>query len=121
MKAINLQEKFDKFSDQWSPKIIAETNGQHVRLTKLVGEYVWHSHADEDELFIVIKGTLTVHFREETVEVKAGELLVIPKGVEHMPTAQEEVYLMNITKKEAKTTGDIEADITVKLADLEWI
>ncbi len=121
MKAINLQEKFSKFNELWTPKIIAESNGQHIRLSKLQGEYVWHSHEHEDELFIVIKGKLVVHFRDGKTELNPGELLVIPRGVEHKPVAEEETHLLNITQKEAKTTGDIVTDVTVDLADLEWI
>lgn len=121
MKALNLQDKFSKFSELWTPKIIAETNGQHVRLSKLHGEYVWHSHEHEDELFIVIKGQLVVHFRDQKVEVNPGEVLVIPRGVEHKPVAEEEVHLMNITPKEAISSGNVVAEVTVKLDDLEWI
>ncbi len=118
MDTVNIAEKFNKFSEYWSPKLIAEANGQHVRIAKLKGEFVWHSHKDEDELFIVIKGVLTVHFRDKSVVVSEGELIVIPKGVEHKPEAGEEVHLINITKAEATHTGDIQTDVTVDISDM---
>lgn len=121
MHTINLAEKYDQFSTHWHPHIVAESNGQHVRIAKLKGEFVWHSHADEDELFIVVKGTLTVRFRDREEIVSEGELLVIPRGVEHMPMAEEEVFLINITKAETKHTGATDADITIDIADMAKI
>lgn len=121
MKKINIEEKFQLFSDYWKPRIVAESNGQHVRITKLKGAYVWHSHTDEDELFLVVKGRLIVRFRDGEEEVSAGELLVIPRGVEHMPVAQEEVHLINITMAETKTTGETTSAVTVPLSELERI
>ncbi|MGH1352659.1 MAG: cupin domain-containing protein [Methyloligellaceae bacterium] len=121
MDKINIAEKFTKFSDYWSPKIIAEANGQHVRVAKLKGEFVWHSHADEDELFIVIKGTLTVHFRDRSEVISEGEMIVIPRGVEHKPEAEDEVHLINITKAEATHTGEIKTDITIEISDMQKI
>ncbi len=115
MSAVNIAEKFGGITKHWFPHIVAEANGQHVRLAKLKDEFVWHSHADEDELFIVVKGTLQVHFRDRVETVNEGELLVIPKGVEHKPVAEEEVLLINITKAEAKHTGDVESDVTVDI------
>lgn len=121
MNTINLADKFAQFSTYWNPHVVAEANGQHVRLAKLKDEFVWHSHADEDELFIVVKGTLKVCFRDREEIVSEGELLVIPRGVEHMPVAEEEVYLINITKAETTHTGSIEADITVPIEDMKRI
>jgi len=121
MHTVNLAEKYAKFSTHWHPHVVAEANGQHVRLAKLKDEFVWHSHADEDELFIVIKGTLTVKFRDREETVSEGELLVIPRGVEHMPVAEEEVYLINITKAETTHTGSTVADITVQIEDMPVI
>lgn len=93
---VNLGAKLGSFSDQWSPKIVGEVNGQHVKVAKLQGEFVWHSHANEDELFLVVKGRLTMHLRDKTVTLDPGEFIVIPKGVEHCPVADEEVHLMLI-------------------------
>ncbi len=121
MHTVNLAEKYAEFSTHWHPHVVAEANGQHVRLAKLKDEFVWHSHADEDELFIVIKGTLTVKFRDWEETVSEGELLVIPRGVEHMPVAEEEVYLINITKAETTHTGSTDADITVQIEDMPVI
>jgi len=118
MQAVNIEKKFRNIDKYWFPHVVAEANGQHVRLAKLKDEFVWHSHADEDELFIVVKGTLQVHFRDRIETVREGELLVIPKGEEHKPVAEEEVLLINITKAEAKHTGDTETDITVAIEDM---
>jgi mannose-6-phosphate isomerase-like protein (cupin superfamily) len=120
MEKINLQEKFALFSDQWSPKIVAELNGQHVKLAKLEGEFEWHHHDNEDELFFVIKGNLLVHFRDRTIELGPGEMLVIPKGVEHKPEAHEEVHLAFFEPAGTLNTGENDpGDRTV--AELEWI
>lgn len=121
MHTVNLAEKFAKFSTYWHPHVVAQANGQHVRLAKLKNEFVWHCHADEDELFIVVKGTLTVKFRDREETVSEGELLVIPRGVEHMPVAEEEVHLINITKAETTHTGSTSAGITVDIKDMPVI
>jgi len=115
MEAINIQEKFGLFNDQWSPKIITELNGQMVYLAKIQGEFVWHSHADEDECFIVQKGSLLMEFRDKVVEVTPGELIVVPKGVEHLPRTKdnEEVWIMLFEPKSTKHTGDVKSDRTV--------
>jgi mannose-6-phosphate isomerase-like protein (cupin superfamily) len=110
---INLAEKFGRFTDRWSPKIIAELNDSHVKLAKLQGEFVWHQHADEDELFIVIEGELTIELRDGAVTLGPGELVVIPKGVEHRPVAREEVQLMLIEPKAIRHTGNVESEMTV--------
>jgi mannose-6-phosphate isomerase-like protein (cupin superfamily) len=93
---IKLAEKFGRFTDRWSPKIIADLNDSYVKLAKVQGEFVWHQHADEDELFIVIAGELTIELRDGAVTLGPGEIVVIPKGVEHRPVAQEEVQMMLI-------------------------
>jgi mannose-6-phosphate isomerase-like protein (cupin superfamily) len=110
---INLAEKFGRFSDQWSPKIVADLNDCHVKLAKVQGEFVWHHHADEDELFIVIRGRLTIELRDGQVTLEPGELVVIPKGVEHRPVAAEEVQLMLIEPKAIRHTGDVVSERTV--------
>ena len=120
MEKINLSEKFSKFNEQWHPYIVGELNENYVKLAKVQGEFVWHKHDDEDELFIVQRGTLILDFRDKTVEVKAGEILTVPKGVEHRPrTNGEEVFLMLIEPKETKHTGDVVTEKTV--TELEWI
>lgn len=91
---VNLQQKLASFDDQWSPKIVGEVNGQHVKLAKVQGEFVWHAHAHEDELFLVIKGRLVIELRDGAVAIGPGEFVVIPKGVEHRPVAAEEVHVM---------------------------
>lgn len=110
---INLAEKFARFSDQWSPKIVADLNDSQVKLAKVEGEFVWHNHADEDELFLVVKGELTIELRDGQVTLGPGELVVIPKGVEHRPVAREEVQLILIEPKGIKHTGDVVSERTV--------
>ena len=110
---INLAEKFGCFTDQWSPKIVADLNDSHVKLAKVQGEFVWHQHADEDELFIVLRGDLTIELRDGQVTLGPGELVVIPKGVEHRPVARDEVHLMLIEPKGILHTGDVVTDRTV--------
>lgn len=122
IKNFNLEAKFNQFTEQWTPKIVGELNGQYVKLAKLQGEFVWHSHEGEDELFQVVKGTLLVDFRDNTTTVtKAGEILIVPKGVEHRPhtVEGEEVWVMLFEPKETKHTGKVEHEKTVK--EFEWI
>src|SRR5512136_2412765 len=94
MEKVNLNEKFDLFKEHWSPKIGGELNGQYVKLARLKGEFVWHHHETEDELFLVIKGQLTIKFRERDVLLKEGEFLIVPHGIEHKPVAEEEVQVL---------------------------
>jgi len=114
MSVINIQEKFNLFSEQWSPKKIGELNGQQVLLAKIKGEFVFHKHNNEDELFMVIKGSLTIEMRDKTVLVNEGEFYIVPKGVEHKPIAKEEVHVLLFEPSTTKHTGDVIADITVK-------
>ena len=114
MEAINVKDKFAQFNDHWNPRIIADLNGQQVKLAKVKGEFVWHEHANEDELFYIIKGTLDIVFRDKTVTLKEGEMLVVPMGVEHRPIAREEVWLMLFEPAQTKHTGDVETEMTVK-------
>ena len=113
MQPINVKEKLDLFNDLWSPKVIGELNGQQVKLAKVKGEFVWHDHANEDELFYVLKGTLNIEFRDKTVALNEGEMLVVPKGVEHKPFAEEEAWVMLFEPKSTKHTGDVQHEITV--------
>jgi mannose-6-phosphate isomerase-like protein (cupin superfamily) len=114
MSVINIQEKFKLFSEHWSPKKIGELNGQQVILAKIKGEFVFHKHDKEDELFMVIKGSLAIEMRDKTVHINEGEFYIVPKGVEHKPVAKEEVHVLLFEPLTTKHTGDVIADITVK-------
>jgi mannose-6-phosphate isomerase-like protein (cupin superfamily) len=111
---INIQEKFNLFTDQWSPKRIGELNGQQILLAKIQGEFVFHKHDDEDELFMVMKGQLVLELRDRTVVLNEGEFFIVPKGVEHKPIAKEETHLLLFEPLSTKHTGDVMADITVE-------
>ena len=121
IQPINIAEKFSKFDKLWTPHIIGELNGQYVKLCKLKDEFVWHSHENEDELFMVFKGTLLMDFRDgTTVAVNEGEILIVPKGVEHRPhTNGDIVFNLLFEPKATAHTGDVESDLTVK--ELDWI
>ena len=121
IQAINIHEKFSKFDKIWTPHIIGELNEQYVKLCKLKDEFVWHSHQHEDELFMVFKGTLLMDFKDQdTVEVKQGEIIIIPKGVEHRPrTNGDLVFNLLFEPKETKHTGNVNSKKTVH--SLEWI
>ncbi len=112
MEKVNLQHKLALFSDHWSPKIVGELNGQYVKLVKFKGEFVWHSHEQEDELFFVIEGCLTMQYRLKTIVVNENEFLIIPKGVEHKPVAVEEVSVMLFEPKTTLNTGKTESNLT---------
>ncbi len=99
MDVINLEEKFKCFSEYWTPKIIGEMNDSYVKLAKFKGEFTWHSHEHDDEMFLVIKGELTILLRDKTLQLKPGECCIIPKGVEHCPVAKEEVHVMLLEPK----------------------
>lgn len=119
MKAINLKEKLDLFTEQWTPKIIGELNGQQVKLAKLEGEFVWHNHKNEDELFYVIKGQLIIELRDKTIILNEGEMGIVPRGVEHKPIAKEEVHLLLFEPAVIKHTGNVKHEITKE--KLDWI
>ena len=110
---INVSEKLGGFTDHWSPKIVTELNENHVLLAKVQGEFVWHQHAAEDELFFVLQGQLTIELRDGSVTLGPGEMVVIPKGVEHRPVAREEVHLMLVEPKVTKHTGELDSERTV--------
>jgi len=112
--AINISEKLTLFSDHWSPKVIGELNGQAVKLAKIQGEFVWHDHKDEDELFYILKGTLKMEFRDRVEILNEGDMLIIPRGVEHRPIAEEEVHLMLFEPISTKHTGEVEHELTQK-------
>lgn len=112
MEKVNINQKLSLFSDYWSPKIVGELNGQHVKLVKLKGEFVWHKHENEDELFYVIKGQFKMEYRDKTVIVNEGEFLIVPRGVEHRPVADEEVSIMLFEPATTLNTGNIEDKLT---------
>ena len=112
MEIINLNNKFKLFSEHWSPKIIGQLNGQDVKLAKLKGQFVWHDHKDEDELFYVIKGRLKIEFRDGEKILDPGEMLIIPKGVEHKPVAEQEVWIMLFEPSSIKHTGQVKHKLT---------
>jgi mannose-6-phosphate isomerase-like protein (cupin superfamily) len=112
MHPINVYDKLSLFHDHWNPRIVGELNGQHVKLVKLKGEFVWHHHDDEDELFYVLKGTLQMEFRDKTVTVHENEFIVVPRGVEHRPVANEEVSVMLFEPASTVNTGDATSELT---------
>jgi len=107
MHKVNLLQKFSLFTEHWSPKIVGELNGQHVKLVKSIGEFVWHKHDNEDELFLVVKGSFQMEFRDETVILNEGEFLIVPRGVEHRPVAKEEVWILLFEPATTLNTGDV--------------
>jgi mannose-6-phosphate isomerase-like protein (cupin superfamily) len=112
MNKINLKEKFSKFSDHWSPKVIAEMNDYQFKLVKIQGEFVWHNHDDTDETFIVIEGEMKIEFENETLQLNEGDMFVVPKGVEHKPWAGNECKVMIIEPRGVLNTGNSEGDLT---------
>ena len=121
MNKINLASKLALFADHWNPRIIGDLNENHIKLAKLQGDFIWHQHEMEDELFVVLKGRLMIDFRAEgdvlgvrTVEINPGEIIVVPKGVEHRPHAEEEVHIMLIEPKTVINTGALENEMTRK-------
>lgn len=122
MKKISLSEKYAKFDDHWSPRVIGQTNGQLVKIAKVQGEFVWHSHEHEDELFLVIKGKLVIEFRDgHKVELGPNEMCIVPKGVEHKPMADEETHILLIEPTSTEHTGKHVTDKTVAKEKQEWI
>jgi mannose-6-phosphate isomerase-like protein (cupin superfamily) len=118
IEKISLDKKFNMFSEHWKPKIVAELNDSHVKIARLEGEFVWHHHEKEDELFLVVKGNLTIKLRDLDISLNEGELVVIPKGVEHKPVAIEEVQVMMIEPKTTLNTGNVQNERTTMP---EWI
>ena len=112
MEKINLAEKFSLFTDYYNPRIIGKLNNQHVKAVKLKGEFVWHKHDDEDELFLVIKGRLTMELRDKIIEINEGEFLIVPGGVEHKPVADEEVHIILFEPATTLNTGDVQNEMT---------
>lgn len=114
MKKVNIAEKLSLFSEHWSPKIVGALNGQYVKLAKLKGEFVWHKHEEEEELFYVLEGELEIEFRDKTIKINKNEFLIVPKGVEHKPVAKDEVSVMIFEPISTLNTGDVKGDFTVE-------
>jgi mannose-6-phosphate isomerase-like protein (cupin superfamily) len=113
-KRINLEEKLSRINEHWQPKIAAELNGQYVKLVKFKDEFVWHHHDNEDELFLVVKGRFRIEFRDGVVELEAGEMIVVPRGVEHRPVADEEAHVMLFEPASTLNTGNVANERTVR-------
>jgi mannose-6-phosphate isomerase-like protein (cupin superfamily) len=113
LEKVDLATKLRLFSETWSPRIVAELNGQHVKLVKLLGEFVWHHHAEEDELFLVLSGRLEMQLRDRTIELLPGQMLVVPRGVEHRPVAREEVHVLLFEPAATLNTGNVRNERTV--------
>ena len=118
-KQVNLYSKFNKFVDFWSPKVIAEMNDYQFKLVKMKGEFVKHQHPETDEVFLVIEGRMNIEFESETIEIKSGEMIVVPKGVAHKPFADEECKVMLVEPKGILNTGDTKGDLTAP--NDQWI
>jgi len=113
-KAINFGKKFNKFDEHWSPKVIAEMNDYQFKLAKVQGEFIWHTHTDTDEVFIVIEGVLDIVFRDGRVRLESGEMFVVPRGVEHMPVAEQECRIMLVEPKDTVNTGETDSTLTAQ-------
>jgi mannose-6-phosphate isomerase-like protein (cupin superfamily) len=113
LEKINLAEKFEKISKHWDPKIVGALNGQHVKLVKFKGSFVWHHHEAEDELFMVLRGGFTMHFRDRSVQIRQGEIIIVPRGVDHRPEAEDEVHVLLFEPESTVNTGSTPGDMTV--------
>jgi mannose-6-phosphate isomerase-like protein (cupin superfamily) len=118
MEKVNLAAKFGAFDEQWSPKIVGELNGQCVKIVKVQGEFVWHRHDVEDEMFMVIKGRLTIQFRDKDVTLEEGEFLIVPHGVEHKPVAREEAHVLLFEPQATLNTGNVRNERTVETPEV---
>lgn len=119
MEAIDLSDKLSRFSDKWAPKIIAQLNDYHIKLAKIEGEFVWHSHPETDEVFFVLNGSMIIQMRAGNIELRSGQMFVVPKGVVHNPIADEECHVMLIEPAGTVNTGDARGEMTS--ADEQWI
>ena len=117
LKKINLSENLSLFKDHWNPKIVGELNNQHIKLVKIKGEFIWHKHDDEDEMFLVLKGSLKIYFRDRTETINENEMIIVPKGVDHKPIAEDEVSIMLFEPATTINTGTIENKYTRKKLD----
>ena len=114
MEKVNLSKKFGRINAYWNPKIAGEFNDSYVKLVKLKGEFIWHHHEQEDELFLVVKGTLRMRFRDREVSIREGEFLIVPRGVEHLPVAEEEVHVVLLEPKSTLNTGNVKNERTIE-------
>ena len=121
MDVVNLRDKLAMFHETWVPKIVGELNGQHVKVAKLEGAYVWHAHPDEDEMFLVVDGELELQLRDRTVHIKPGEFFIVPRGVEHRPVAAQLVSIVLFEPVTVRNTGEVVDDRTIEPGDLERI
>ena len=117
MEKVNIRQKLSEFHDHWSPKIVGELNSQQVKLVKFRGEFVWHHHENEDELFLVVRGRFRMDFRDRQVWLEEGELLIVPRGVEHRPVAPEEVHVLLFEPASTLNTGNVTDELTVREPD----
>lgn len=109
-QVVNVKQKLSVFNEYWNPKVVGDLNNHQVKVAKLKGEFVWHHHENEDELFLVVKGSLLIHLRDKTLEIHEGEFVIIPKKVEHKPVAKEEVHVILIEPNGTLNTGNVESD-----------
>lgn len=114
---VNIEEKLALFDEHWDPKIVGELNGQHVKLVKILGEFVWHHHEEEDELFLVVKGRFRMQFRDGDVWIETGEFIVVPRGVEHRPVAEEEAHVLLFEPASTLNTGNVRDELTAAKLD----
>ncbi len=121
MEKIDLHQKLASFDEVYRPKIVGELNGQYVKVAKVLGDYPWHQHADEDELFLILEGTITIRFRDGDVELGEGEMCIVPRGIEHSPTANEEAHILLFEPISTRNTGDLDHPYTIEAEDLERI
>jgi len=119
MDIVNIQGKFSKFSEHWSPKVVGELNDQYIKLVKAKGEFVWHHHETEDELFLVVKGRLRMLFKDREVVLNEGEFLIVPRGVEHKPVAEGETHIVLLEPKSTLNTGNVRDERTIE--EIAWI
>lgn len=121
IQAVNLAEKLGSFTEHWVPKVVGELNGQYVKVVKFAGEYVWHHHVEEDELFLVLEGQIEIHFRDRVVTLTRGEFCIVPRGVEHKPVAHREASVLLFEPAATRNTGNVEHQYTIEAGDLEKI
>ncbi len=119
MNTFNLKDKFQLFNDYWTPRIVGELNGQYVKIAKVKGDFVWHDHANEDELFYIVKGELKIDFRDKSITLHEGDMTIVPKGVAHKPSAKEETWIMMMEPISTQHTGEVIDERTVENPD--WI
>ena len=117
IEKINISDKLSLFDDYWNPRIVGELNGQYVKLVKFKGEFVWHKHENEDEMFLVVKGEFKMELRQKIIDIKEGELIIIPRGTEHRPTASEEVHIMLFEPMSTLNTGNVEDKLTKNMLE----